>query len=297
MFAGFIPPDEGRIFVDYKVVSSRNKSIPPQKRNMSMIFQSYAIWPHLTVFENVAFGLELRKVGRKELLNRVNKALEITHLIKLANRYPSELSGGQQQRVALARAIVIEPQIMLLDEPLSNLDASLREEMRSEVRRLHDEIGITTVYVTHDQAEALAISDRVVVMHNGRIEQVGTPEEIYESPATEFVARFIGRCNVLPGTLLPSGKVDVGGALITANNRAFGVETGPNVVVSVRPQSITIPECCPNDNPGMNCFTAWVERHDYFGDFREYTVGLENSDIILSVVTSPDIRHAVGDRL
>lgn len=297
MLAGFIPPDEGRILVDYKVVSSRNKSIPPQKRNMSMIFQSYAIWPHLTVFENVAFGLKLRKVGQKELLNRVNKAREIVHLIKLANRYPSELSGGQQQRVALARAIVIEPQIMLLDEPLSNLDASLREEMRSEVRRLHDEIGITTVYVTHDQAEALAISDRVVVMHDGRIEQVGTPEEIYESPATEFVARFIGRCNVLPGTLLPSGKVDVGGALITANNRAFGVETGPNVVVSVRPQYITIPECCPNDNPGMNCFTAWVERHDYFGDFREYTVRLENSDIILSVVTSPDIRHAVGDRL
>ena len=297
MLAGFIPPDEGRILVDYKVVSSRNKSIPPQKRNMSMIFQSYAIWPHLTVFENVAFGLKLRKVGQKELLNRVNKAREIVHLIKLANRYPSELSGGQQQRVALARAIVIEPQIMLLDEPLSNLDASLREEMRSEVRRLHDEIGITTVYVTHDQAEALAISDRVVVMHDGRIEQVGTPEEIYESPATEFVARFIGRCNVLPGTLLPSGKVDVGGALITANHRAFGVETGPNVVVSVRPQYITILECCPNDNPGMNCFTAWVERHDYFGDFREYTVRLENSDIILSVVTSPDIRHAVGDRL
>ncbi len=297
MLAGFIPPDEGRILVDYKVLSSRNKTIPPERRNMSMIFQSYAIWPHKTVFENVAFGLQVRKIGREELRNRVNKALDIAHLTKLASRYPSELSGGQQQRVALARAIVIEPQIMLLDEPLSNLDASLREEMRSEVRRLHDEFGITTVYVTHDQAEALVLADRIVIMYEGSIQQVGTPEEIYENPATEFVARFIGRCNVLPGMLLPSDQVDVGGVLITAKNRV-GVEIGNNVVVSVRPQSITITaDYLPQDNPGMNRFIAWVERHDYFGEFREYTVRLENSNINLSVVTPPYIRHTVGEKL
>jgi iron(III) transport system ATP-binding protein len=296
MLAGFISPDDGQIWVDDKVVSSRQRTVPPEKRNMSMIFQSYAIWPHKTVFENVAFGLQLRKISKAELQARVSQALEITYLSRLANRYPAQLSGGQQQRVALARAIVVEPEILLLDEPLSNLDASLRDEMRSEVRRIHEQTGLTTLYVTHDQSEALVLADRVVVMSDGIIQQVGTPEEIYESPATEFVARFIGRCNVLLGTLLPSGQVDVEGALIAAKNYAPGVQVGHEVALSVRPHSIMMNLIdAPSDSLSTNCFTAWIEQHAYFGEFREYRVRLDNSNVRLSVITTPDIRNQVGD--
>ena len=298
MLAGFISPDEGQILVGDRLVSSPQKTIPPERRNMSMIFQSYAIWPHKTVFENVAFGLELRNVSREQLRIRVNRALEIVHLGKLASRYPAELSGGQQQRVALARAIVVEPEILLLDEPLSNLDASLRDEMRNEVRTLHDQLGLTTVYVTHDQGEALVLADRIVVMYDGTIQQVGTPEEIYESPTTEFVARFIGRCNVLSGTLLPYRQVDVEGVRIATENHAPGVNVGHNVALSIRPHSIIMtPMDCPTDNSRMNCFTAWIEHHDYYGEFRDYLVRLDHSDITLSVVTSPDIRHRIGEQM
>ncbi len=295
MLAGFLTPDEGQILVDGQVVSSRQKTIPPERRNMSMIFQSYAIWPHKTVFENVAFGLQLRRVGKEELRTRVMRALEITHLGELGDRYPAQLSGGQQQRVALARAIVIEPQTLLLDEPLSNLDASLRDEMRSEVRRIHDETGLTTVHVTHDQAEALVLADRIVIMSDGLIQQIGTPEEIYEKPANQFVANFIGRCNVLPGKWLPSGHVDVGGVLIAAQDQAIGVQVGHEVALSVRPHSIRMDagECVPK-TMSANCFTAVVEQQDYFGEFREYRVRLEGSRVPLSVITAPNIRHQIG---
>jgi len=298
MLAGFMSPDEGQILVGDRLVSSAKKTLPPEKRNMSMIFQSYAIWPHKTVFENVAFGLELRKVSKEQLRSRVQRALEIVHLGKLASRYPSELSGGQQQRVALARAIVIEPEILLLDEPLSNLDASLRDEMRNEVKNLHEQLGFTTVHVTHDQGEALVLADRIVVMNHGTIEQVGTPEEIYESPATEFVARFIGRCNVLPGTLQPSGQVDVGGLLITGKNYAPGTSPGHEVALSVRPHSIIMESKESLGDPsGKNYFIARIEHHDYYGEFREYTVRLNQSEIILTVVTAPQIRYAIGEEM
>lgn len=298
MLAGFLAPDDGQILINGNVVSSRRRTLPPEKRDMSMIFQSYAIWPHKTVFENVAFGLKLRKIGREALRQRVMRALSITHLEHLANRYPAQLSGGQQQRVALARAIVVEPQILLLDEPLSNLDASLREEMRSEVRRIHDETGLTTVHVTHDQSEALVLADQIVVMSEGGIQQVGTPEEIYEAPATEFVARFIGRCNVLNGTMNISGQVDVGGALLAAKDYAPGVSSGHKVALSVRPHSIIMDSIdCDVTNDLLNCFTAVVEHHDYFGEFREYKVRLDNTDIQLSVVTPTQIRHQVQDRV
>lgn len=298
MLAGFLSPDDGQILVDGAMVSSQKRSLPPEKRNMSMIFQSYAIWPHKTVFENVAFGLELRRVSQAELRSRVMRALEITYLDRLADRYPAQLSGGQQQRVALARAIVIDPQILLLDEPLSNLDASLRDEMRSEVRRIHDETGLTTVYVTHDQSEALVLADRIVVMSDGEIEQVGRPEDIYERPETEFVAQFIGRCNVLPGTLLDRDRVDVSGVMVQAQDRADGLQVGQSVALSVRPHSIVMnPIDCAENSSGINCFIVQVEQQDYFGEFREYKVRLEQSELCLSVVTSPNIRHQVGDRL
>src|SRR5690606_14900744 len=180
----------GTIELDGEVVSQPGSALPPERRRMSMIFQSYAIWPNMTVAENVAFGLKLRKLPGDEVRRRVGEILEVVQIAHLAGRDPAELSGGQQQRVALARAIVVKPSVLLLDEPLSNLDANLREEMRFEIRRLHDEFRITTVYVTHDQAEAMATSDRIAVMHAGRIEQVDEPHLLYTRPRTRFVAGF-----------------------------------------------------------------------------------------------------------
>src|SRR5713226_1880539 len=197
LLAGFLEPDAGEIRVDDRLMSSPGGVVPPEKRNISLIFQNYAIWPHKTVAQNVAFGLQVRKLPRTEINQRVEAILSMVHMGPLAHRYPAELSGGQQQRVALARALVVEPDILLLDEPLSNLDAKLREEMRFEIRRVHDATGITMVYVTHDQAEAMVTADRIAVMNAGRIEQIGTPEDIYERPSTRFVASFIGRTNAL----------------------------------------------------------------------------------------------------
>ena len=201
MIAGFISPTAGTIEMNGALLSAPNRVVAPEKRGMSMIFQSYAIWPNMTVAQNVAFGLKLRKLPADELRSRLDRMLDVVQLGHLRDRYPAELSGGQQQRVALARAIVIEPEVLLLDEPLSNLDANLREEMRSEIRRLHDAFRITTVYVTHDQAEAMVTSDRIVVMNHGRIEQVDDPVSLYNRPKTRFVAGFIGRTNFLDGTV------------------------------------------------------------------------------------------------
>src|SRR4030081_3275187 len=199
MIAGFVDPTAGMIEMDGQVLSSPAGSVPPDRRQMSMIFQSYAIWPNMTVQQNVAFGLELRRMPNAEVKRRVGEMLEVVHMNHLADRYPAELSGGQQQRVALARAIVIRPSVLLLDEPLSNLDATLREEMRFEIRRLHDEFRITTVYVTHDQAEAMVTSDRIAVMNQGRVEQVADPHTLYNRPKTRFVAGFVGRTNFIHG--------------------------------------------------------------------------------------------------
>src|SRR6516225_1922492 len=199
LLAGFLQPDAGEIRVGDEIVSSAHRLVPPERRNMSMIFQSYAVWPHMTVTQNVAYGLKFKKLSKHEIENKVGKLLGVVHLAELKDRYPAELSGGQQQRVALARALVVEPQILLMDEPLSNLDANLREEMRFEIRRLHEEFKITTVYVTHDQAEAMATSDRIAVMNHGRIEQVDDPHALYTRPKTRFVAGFIGRTNFIEG--------------------------------------------------------------------------------------------------
>ena len=220
LIAGFLRPDAGEIRVDQKVISSPSILIPPERRNMSMIFQTYAIWPHMTVFQNVAYGLKLKKLAGAEIEKKVDRMLRLVHLDMLAGRYPGELSGGQQQRVALARSLVVEPQILLLDEPLSNLDANLREEMRFEIRRLHEEFRITTVYVTHDQAEAMVTSDRIAVMHQGRIVQLGTPEEIFDRPKTRFVAEFIGKTNILRGRLEEGRQVALGDGLRLQVNSA-----------------------------------------------------------------------------
>jgi iron(III) transport system ATP-binding protein len=232
LVAGFIEPTSGDVVIGDRVVSSPNRVLPPERRNVSMVFQSYALWPHMTVAENVAYGLTLRKVDRDSIRRRVDEILSRAKLVNLAARYPGELSGGQQQRVALARALIVEPETLLLDEPLSNLDANLREEMRFEVRRLHDEYRYTTIYVTHDQSEAMTTADLIVVMNHGRIEQVGTPEEIYNRPSSEFVARFIGSSNVIRGKALDANSISLAGIPLRGNGGTMTI--GGESAMSIR---------------------------------------------------------------
>src|SRR5512140_705567 len=214
LIAGFLEPSDGEIHVGDRVVSSPQRSLPPESRKMSMIFQSYALWPHMTVAENIVYGLRIRKLDRDTIAKKLAAILATTKLEILAQRYPGELSGGQQQRVALARALIVEPETLLLDEPLSNLDANLREEMLFEIRRLHDEYRYTTVYVTHDQSEAMTTADLIAVMSGGKIDQSGTPEDIYGRPRSEFVARFIGSSNVIKGKALDSARIDFAGVTL-----------------------------------------------------------------------------------
>jgi len=238
MIAGFLEPDAGHIRIDGRAVGG----VPPYRRNIGMVFQHYALFPHLTVADNLAFGLRMRKADRAEIARRVGGALELVHLGGLERRYPRELSGGQQQRVALARALVVEPAVLLLDEPLSNLDAKLRQEMREEIVELQQRLGITTIFVTHDQEEALAIAQRIAVMDAGRVEQVGAPEAIYGRPRTEFVARFIGEANLLPGEVLGPERgglavwVDLGARVLAPADAGF--EAGDRVLVMVRPEKM-----------------------------------------------------------
>ncbi len=298
LLAGFLRPDAGEIWIGEQLVSSPLGMVPPERRNTSLVFQSYAIWPHKTVFENVAFGLQLRKLARNEVEERVKRMLDIVKLTPLAQRYPGELSGGQQQRVALARAIAIEPTILLLDEPLSNLDANLREEMRFEIRRLHDQIGITTVYVTHDQEEAMVTADEIAVLNHGHIEQIGSPEEVYERPATAMVASFIGKTNQLRGTLLERGVVDVGGVRMRASDDT-GLNEGAEVFLCVRPHSVRFrngaAEAAAGDG-SHNTFLGTVVRHTYLGDTRDYLIELQNGERFRAVGT-PSERYAVGERI
>src|SRR5581483_1125824 len=250
-----------------RVVSSPRSVIPPERRSMSLIFQSYAVWPHKTVRENVAFGLQVRRVPRAEIGRRVERALTTVRLERLADRYPAELSGGQQQRVALARAMVVEPDILLLDEPLSNLDANLREEMRFEIRRLHDETGITMVYVTHDQAEAMVTADRIAVMNACAIEQVATPEDVYERPRTQFVASFIGRTNTIPGRLVAPGVIETEwGARLRATDET-GCPPGTEVALCIRPHHVLL---APPGGDGFNELSARLVRSAYLGETRDY---------------------------
>src|SRR2546430_6789840 len=243
LIAGFIEPSAGEIRVGNRLISSPARTMPPERRNMSMIFQSYALWPHMTVAENVAYGLKLRKLDRANIHRKLAAILDTTHLRPLADRYPGELSGGQQQRVALALALIVEPQTLLLDEPLSNLDANLREEMRFEVRRLHDEYRYTTVYVTHDQSEAMTTADRIAVMNAGRIEQAGSPEEIYDRPRSEFVARFIGSSNIVKGRALDADHIDVAGVALACTGDPL--HAGSPTAISIRQHEITLSAAPP----------------------------------------------------
>ncbi|MBI4081726.1 MAG: ABC transporter ATP-binding protein [Candidatus Lambdaproteobacteria bacterium] len=296
--AGFLQPDAGEIRVDGKVIASPRVTVPPEQRNMSMIFQSYAIWPHKTVGENVAYGLKFRQVSRADAAAKVRKMLAVVRLERLVDRYPAELSGGQQQRVALARALVVEPAILLLDEPLSNLDANLREEMRFEIRRLHDEFQITSVYVTHDQAEAMVIADRICVMNLGRIEQVGTPDEIYDRPRTEFSAQFIGKTNLLRGRLDGEGRLILSGGLLLPVHRNGGSPVEGEVAVSLRPHLVQLrrseEDAARLLRQGYRAFPARITQRFYFGDSIDYQVEL-GADTALRVIAPANERYAVNE--
>jgi iron(III) transport system ATP-binding protein len=292
MIAGFIDPTAGTISVDGQVLSSPAGSVPPERRRMSMIFQSYAIWPNMTVAQNVAFGLELRNLPGAEVKRRVGEVLDVVQMGALASRYPAELSGGQQQRVALARAIVIEPEVLLLDEPLSNLDANLREEMRFEIRRLHDAFKITTVYVTHDQTEAMVTSDRIAVMNQGRIEQVDKPHTLYNRPRTRFVAGFIGRTNIVEGDcdgdLIVFDRFAVPNGLIAGGAGLRGKAT-----FSIRPHGMRLLRDRP-DGSIASVAVSILERA-YLGEHWDYIVAPRDGTLRLKVAAPPLQEFAIGE--
>jgi iron(III) transport system ATP-binding protein len=301
LIAGFAQPDGGQISVDGAVVSSKSWLVPPERRGMSMIFQSYAVWPHMTVAQNVAYGLKFKKITGSEIEQKVAKVLELVRLGALKGRYPGELSGGQQQRVALARALVVEPRILLMDEPLSNLDAHLREEMRFEIRRLHEEFRITTVYVTHDQTEAMATSDRIAVLNGGRLVQFGPPAEIFDYPKTRFVAEFVGKTNILAGRWDGANKISLSNGLPIRVARAESVAVGGEVFVCLRPHNIELTgnesEAQAVQLQGYNLFAGVVQRYIYFGDAMDYIVAVPPQGLTLRVIAPPSRRFDNGQKL
>ncbi len=279
MIAGFEFPTSGKITLDGQEINA----LPPHKRDMSMVFQSYAIFPHLTVFENIAYGLNVKRLAKSVITERVNKVLDLVHLEGYGHRSPIQLSGGQQQRVALARALIMEPKVLLMDEPLSNLDAKLREEMRTEIRRIQKEMNITSVYVTHDQIEAMTLSDRIVVMNMGIIEQIGTPVEMYRFPTSRFVANFIGRANFVPGVVQEQNAskliVKSLGEVITLSNVQREFAAQESVVLIVRPEMIRVKK-------SGELFKGIIRRAVYLGDVIEYDVEV-SGQLITGVETDP----------
>jgi ABC-type Fe3+/spermidine/putrescine transport system ATPase subunit len=293
MIAGFVTPTSGTVEMDGRQMSSASGSLPPERRRMSMIFQSYALWPNMTVEQNVAFGLKMRKVGRDELKRRTEKILDVVQLRHLAARYPNELSGGQQQRVALARALVVQPEILLLDEPLSNLDANLREEMRGEIRRLHNEFGITSIYVTHDQSEAMTTSDRIAVMNKGRIEQIDDPLTLYARPKTRYVAEFIGRSNILDGK--PNGFSVAFDGFEVASARLDSRGAIRTCEFSLRSQNIALHANCP-DCDGVILPGSIIERA-FLGETWDYAFQSGTSDLKLRILSPPRNVFEVGQKV
>jgi iron(III) transport system ATP-binding protein len=269
MIAGFEKPTSGEIRIDDQAVSSVKTFVPPERRGIGMVFQSYAVWPHMTVFENVAYPLKIARLPKEEIRNRVDWILDAVHLSQYAKRVPSQLSGGQQQRVALGRALVSEPKVLLLDEPLSNLDAKLRESMRFEIKEIQRTFGITVVYVTHDQTEAMAMSDRIIVINRGIIQQVGNPTEIYRRPANQFVADFVGKVNFLRGEVVP-GHIELAG--IRQSVLYDGPYTG-KVVLAVRPENIAL------RNSGEGALEGKIAGMFYLGDINDCRVDINGAAV------------------
>ena len=292
--AGFYQPDEGEIRFGDRAM----RNVPPHQRNTGMVFQNYALWPHMSVYENVEYGLNVRKVAEPQKKQRVDRALDIVQMNDYADRSSNQLSGGQQQRVALARALVIEPDVLLLDEPLSNLDAKLRDEMRQEIKRIHGEVGLTTIYVTHDQREALSLANRVAVMRDGQIIQIGGPREIYAEPDNAFVAHFIGDTNFLDGRVETNG----GGSMCVETpvgdvqcNARLGLSSGDQTVLSIRPESLRISETAEENT---NCCEATVVGATYLGAIEEYEVSLHGDVAMRASIYNPGhVEHQPGDRV
>lgn len=273
MIAGFLDPDGG----DLLIKGQRMNGVPPYKRELGMVFQTYSLFPHMTVAENIAYGLKLRKVGKSEMQERVNRVLNLVKLPNVADRYPKQLSGGQRQRIAIARALVIEPSLLLLDEPLSNLDAKLREELRDELKRLHQEIGVTTIFVTHDQEEALSLSDRIVVLNHGFVEQIGTPLEIYNQPASEFVHTFIGKTNRMEGEVLSVEGEQLtvrttAGMVIRAGKQQRPFAPKQKVVIFVRPEKITLTDEAGAGSDESNVIEGKLQLASFLGSYTECEV-------------------------
>jgi len=281
IIAGLDFPDSGTIYFGDEEVTY----LPSSKRGAVLVFQNYALWPHMTVFDNVAYGLKLKKLSKDEIRKKVEWALELVKLKGFEDRYPTQLSGGQQQRVAIARALVVEPKVLLLDEPLSNLDAKLRLEMRSEIRRIQRELGITVIYVTHDQEEAMAISDRIAVMNVGTVEQVGTPKEIYESPRTEFVASFMGKTNVIPARVVERNgdRVSVEFEGIRLDGLHY-TDKSDDVVIVIRPERIQLK---PVENAVS--FTGTVDLIEYYGFFIEVVGLFGDTRIIARTISDREV--------
>ncbi|WP_248926816.1 ABC transporter ATP-binding protein [Paenibacillus hamazuiensis] len=273
--AGFYRQEEGSIFFGGKKMDD----VPTHQRNIGMVFQNYAIFPHMTVFENVAYGLKARSVAKQDIEKRVMEALEMVELSHLKDRVPSDMSGGQQQRIALARAVVIRPGLLLMDEPLSNLDAKLRVKMRSDIRRLQKELNITTIYVTHDQEEALAVSDRIAVMSEGRVQQIASPEDIYAYPANRFVANFIGTSNFLTGSCGAYRK-DTGEAEIRLSGAAFKLPLAKayegGVLFAIRPERIRL----QTEPSGEGLIPGVVETVTFLGEKVSYLVRLDDGSLL-----------------
>jgi iron(III) transport system ATP-binding protein len=296
LIAGFEFPTKGRILLDGKPIND----LPPHKRDMSMVFQSYAIFPHLNVFENIAYGLNVQRRSQDEIQKRVARVMAIVGLTGLENRAPNQLSGGQQQRVALARALVMEPKVLLMDEPLSNLDAKLREQMRFEIRRIQKQVGITSVYVTHDQVEAMTLSDRICIINKGKVEQVGTPVEIYQRPANAFVADFIGRANFLDGRVRSVGErqvdVDIMGHLLSIPKPLTPLTSGQDVQLVLRPEAVEMLNEVNGEHE--HSFVGIVRRVAYLGSVIDYDIEVGGA-LVDVVVYDPRRKaiHAEGDEV
>lgn len=286
IISGLCDPDEGRIFFDGEDVTT----LPAEKRGVGLVFQNYALWPHMTVYDNVSFGLQVRKLKKEEIADKVAKVLRDVRLEGLEKRYPAELSGGQQQRVALARALVIEPKLVLLDEPLSNLDANLRLEMRSELRRIHRELGLTMIYVTHDQKEALSLADRVALLHEGKLEQLGSPTELYKRPQSKFAAGFLGETNFMQGKALKLSGTNweietPWGTSLIPQEQAVGVESGKALYISVRPEDLRLTgeESAPN-------FQAKILENNFLGDTTQLVLEAKGERILVETLSSSRLK-------
>jgi len=299
LIGGFHKPDQGEVYFGDRAVSS----LPPYERNIGMVFQNYALWPHMTIASNIAYGLKLKKFSRSEISGKISHVLKLVNLTGLENRYPGQLSGGQQQRVALARALVLNPDVLLLDEPLSNLDAKIRIQVRAEIRKLQKDLGITTIYVTHDQEEALTLSDRIAVINLGKLQQIGSPRDLYERPENPFVADFIGINNLIPGEVQEINRAEKWmktqtkvGLLVCSHQERL--KPGDRCIISVRPETASVDKS-EEVQKGYNLIAGNVSFAYYMGNTIRYDVEV-NSDLLFKVDVENPWEHqllSIGEKV